>query len=217
MWNTVGARRDRAARKPPMPSTISWRMRISWSPPYRRSVIDRRQGSPRRPCREGERHAADLRAPDEGADRDELAHGRRRARRSGASARARAAAGSVGPRVALDLPVVGVERLAEIAAPVEEADADERDAEVARRLQVVAGEDAEAAGVDRQSSVQAELGGEVRDEEVVRTFQSPSTTFRAAITDEPILHARRAARGSRRQARFEVGVGQLGEKRVRVF
>ena len=59
------------------------------------------------------------------------------------------------------LPAVDVEPLPEIALVVVEADADERDAEVGRALDVVAGQDAEAAGVDRQRLVQAELGREV--------------------------------------------------------
>ena len=66
--------------------------------------------------------------------------------------------------IALLLPAVVGEALAEVAVPVEEADADERHAEVGRRLQVVAGEHAEAAGVLRQRLGDAELGGEVADE-----------------------------------------------------
>ena len=65
--------------------------------------------------------------------------------------------------VALLLPALDVERLAEVAVLVEEPDADERDAEVGRRLQVVAGEHAEAAGVLRQRLGDAELGREVGD------------------------------------------------------
>ena len=70
-------------------------------------------------------------------------------------------AGEVGD--ALLLPAVGVEALAEVALGVEQADADERHAEVGRRLQVVAGEHAEAAGVLRQGLGDAELGREVGD------------------------------------------------------
>ena len=60
-----------------------------------------------------------------------------------------------------------VEALDEVAAPVEEADADHREAAVARLLEHVAGEDAEAAGVARQRGVHAELGREVRHRAVV--------------------------------------------------
>jgi hypothetical protein len=69
-------------------------------------------------------------------------------------------------RVALLLPSVG-DRLAEVPEPVEEPDADERNAEIARRLQVVAGEDAETARVDGEARVDAELRREVGDEEAV--------------------------------------------------
>ena len=55
------------------------------------------------------------------------------------------------------------EVLVEVALRIHEADADERHAEVARFLAVIAGEHAEAARVDGQRLVQRELGGEVRD------------------------------------------------------
>ena len=64
------------------------------------------------------------------------------------------------------LPPVGRERLPEVAVAVEEADGHERDAQVGRRLQVVAGEDAQAAGVLRDGLGDAELGREVGDDAV---------------------------------------------------
>ena len=57
----------------------------------------------------------------------------------------------------------GGQRLAEVAVPVEQADADERHAQVGGRLQVVAGQDAEAAREVRQHLGQAELHREVGD------------------------------------------------------
>ena len=66
-------------------------------------------------------------------------------------------------RVGLLLPAVAATATAEVAGAVEQADADDRDAEVAGGLQVVAGEDAEAAGVLRQDRGDAELGREVGD------------------------------------------------------
>ncbi len=63
----------------------------------------------------------------------------------------------------LELPAVAGERLAEVARAIEQSDADDRDAEVAGRLQVIAGEDAEPAGVLRQHLGDAELGREVGD------------------------------------------------------
>ena len=65
--------------------------------------------------------------------------------------------------VALLLPAVAVERLLEVAVAVEQAHAHQRDAEVGGRLEVVAGQDAEAAGVLRQHRGDAELGREVGD------------------------------------------------------
>ena len=61
------------------------------------------------------------------------------------------------------LEAVRVHGLAEIAGAVEEADADQGHPEVARRLAVVAGEDAEAARVDAERLVDAELHREVGD------------------------------------------------------
>ena len=70
------------------------------------------------------------------------------------------------------LPAVAGEGLAEVAVPVEQSDADERDAEVAGGLEMVAGEDAEAAGVLRQGGGDAELGREVGDRR--RAASAPS-------------------------------------------
>ena len=67
-------------------------------------------------------------------------------------------------RVALLLPAVGVEALAEVAVPVEQTDPDERDAQVARRLEVVTGEHAEPTGVLGYRFGDAELGREVGHE-----------------------------------------------------
>ena len=66
-------------------------------------------------------------------------------------------------RVGLLLAAVGGQRLAEVARAVEQADPDHRHAEVAGRLEVVAGEHAEAARVLGKDLADAELGGEVGD------------------------------------------------------
>ena len=68
--------------------------------------------------------------------------------------------------VALGLPALVGDALHEVAAAVEETDRDERHAELCGGLQVVAREDAEAARVDRQARVDAELHAEVGDEYV---------------------------------------------------
>ena len=61
--------------------------------------------------------------------------------------------------ITLLLPAVGVEVLAEITLLIQQSDGDERQAEIARRLQVIAREDSEAAGVNRKALMQAELRG----------------------------------------------------------
>ena len=53
-------------------------------------------------------------------------------------------------RIGLVLPALEVDRLAEVAFPVEESDSHERKSEIVRRLQEVSREDAEPAGVDRK-------------------------------------------------------------------
>ncbi len=66
-------------------------------------------------------------------------------------------------RVGLLLPSGCVERLLEVAVPVEQPDPDDRHAEVAGALEVVAGQDAEPAGVLGEHGGDAELRGEVGD------------------------------------------------------
>src|SRR6185503_17387698 len=68
--------------------------------------------------------------------------------------------------VPLGLPSFVGDALHEVPAAVEQADRDERYAELRGRLQVVAGEDTEAARVDREAGVDAELHAEVGDEDV---------------------------------------------------
>ena len=59
------------------------------------------------------------------------------------------------------LPALLVDALRKIALDVQQADADEGDAQVGRAFQVVAGQHAQAAGIDRQRLVDAEFGREV--------------------------------------------------------
>src|SRR5205807_2375006 len=70
----------------------------------------------------------------------------------------------VGFRVACDLIAFRIDRLIEVAAAIEQPDADEFEAEVARDLTVVARENAEAARVDLDALVQPEFGGKIGDE-----------------------------------------------------
>ena len=70
--------------------------------------------------------------------------------------------GPVEPLVDFLLPSIRGDALMKVSLRVHEADADERHAEVARFLAVIAGQDAEAARIDRQRLVQRELRGKVR-------------------------------------------------------
>ncbi len=65
------------------------------------------------------------------------------------------------------LGAVAIDLLFEIAVAIEQADGDEIQIEIARRFAMVAGENAEAAGVVRDRFVEAELGREIGD----RIFQ----------------------------------------------
>ncbi len=153
------------ARTPPMPSSTSWARRWSVPPPYSRSVtlalvaavlldvgVEQQQ-----------RDATDLGDPDlsvQGAvterdldpDRAVVAVQQGERQRMG-----------VDQRVALLLPAGAVERLLEVTLAVEQTDTDDGDTDVAGRLEVVAGQDAQPAGVLRQHLGDAELGREVAD------------------------------------------------------
>jgi membrane protein YdbS with pleckstrin-like domain len=69
----------------------------------------------------------------------------------------------LGIEVVFLLPAVLIKLLLEIPLRIEQADADERDAEVTGALQVVASENAEASRINRQALMEAELGREVGD------------------------------------------------------
>ena len=140
--------------------------RVSSSPMYRREVIQRADlrvlGA--LGVEQVERDAADVDAPDLRGDLDV-------ADRDGDRDRLAVVAGDerggqavrVGVDPVLVLPAAGVDALAEVAVAVQEADRDQRPGAVGRLLEDVAGERAEAAGVDRERAVEAVLGGEVRD------------------------------------------------------
>ena len=112
-----------------------------------------------------QRDAAHLRDPDAGGDEAAAgqADGDLRGGPVGLAEERDGAAVGIGDRVPLLLPAVARERLLEVARAVEQPDRDDRHAEVARGLQVVAGEDAQAAGVLGQRGGDAVLGREVGD------------------------------------------------------
>src|SRR6185503_7065581 len=76
---------------------------------------------------------------------------------------------------------LAVDRLVEVALAVEQAHGDERDRHVARGLAVVAGEDAEAAGVDRQALMETEFGAEVGDQLALAQPRSAVPGAHAAV------------------------------------
>ena len=110
-------------------------------------------------------HAADLRLPDLGvqgaAARQADLDGQRAA--VGVAQEADRQVVGIQDRVVLLLPALGVEGLLEVAGAIEQADAQDRHAEVAGRLEVVAREDAETTGVLRQHVRDAVLRAEVGD------------------------------------------------------
>ena len=101
-------------------------------------------------------------------------------------------------RVGLLLPAVAGEPLAEVAVAVEQPHAHDRYAEVAGGLEVVAGEDAEAAAVLRQHGGDAELGREVGDRAPGRTRRAPGTSAGRRGSRRGRRGPPRAGPGSRR-------------------
>ncbi len=112
--------------------------------------------------------------------------------------------GPVQPLVALLLPALRRHALVEVALGIHEADADERHAEVARFLAVVAGEHAQAARVDRQRLVERELGGEICDAVPVRAVVPAAPpgvaglARRFEIRDRPVVEGQELRRPGRR-------------------
>ena len=150
-----------------MPSRISCLIRWSWSPPYSRSVVPRRKSSlasmsasssssgtrPTWATPDARRQQPAAGHPD--ADGELLA--------VGAEHPVDRQTLRVVGRVVLLLPAVRGQRLPEVPEPVEQADADDRHAQIGGRLEVVAGQDAKATRVVRQRLGDAELHREVGD------------------------------------------------------
>jgi hypothetical protein len=78
--------------------------------------------------------------------------------------------GRMGFAVVLFLPAVAPQALAKIAVAINQADGDERQAEVARRFQMIAREHAQPAGIERQGVVDSVLGAEVGDRALARNL-----------------------------------------------
>ena len=103
-------------------------------------------------------------------------------------------------RVAFLLPPVGVEQLPEIALLIQQAKADQRIVLVARRLQMVAGENAQTAGIDRQALGEPVFGGKVSDQVAVSgriaLVRPPVVRFAGAAVQRQVAGiARRSGQG----------------------
>ena len=121
--------------------------------------------------------------------------------------------------VLLLLPAVAVEALPEVALVVVEADADQRDAEVGRALDVIAGQHAEAARVDRQRLVQPELGREVGDRprpQHAGVALAPGVARREVLLEPPVGVVDAAVQGELRGALVDGRDRQLLQQRDRV-
>ncbi len=88
--------------------------------------------------------------------------------------------GALHRQVTHQLSSFAVDLLAQVARAVEEAHRDEGQAQVARRLAMVTGQHAEAAGVQRQALMQAVFGAEVGDE-IVRRIERTLDTHVARL------------------------------------
>ena len=108
-----------------------------------------------------------------------------------------------------------IEPLPEITLVVVQPDADQRHAEIGRRLDVIARQDAEAARVDRQRLVQAEFGGEVRDgprAEDARVAPAPRVARAQILLHPPVGVVDAAVQGELRRALLEMLDGHLVEQ-----
>ncbi len=154
------------ARKPPTPSSSSWRIRTRPSPPYNREVSSRSSGAfpstfesssnrSQRPTFIAPHLRANGAAARLDLHRDRLA--------LGPDGRLHGQLVDVGRQIFFLLPAVAVQPLAEISLAVKQADADQRNTQVGRALDVIAGQHAESAGINGNRLVQAEFGGEIRD------------------------------------------------------
>ena len=125
----------------------------------------------------------------------------------------------IGVDVLLLLPEVAVETLPEIPLVVEQADADERNAEIGRALEMIARQDPETAGVDRHRLVQAELGGEIRHRaraEDAGVARAPRVPGPQVLLQAPVRMVDAAVQRELRGAHLELVHVDLLEQRDRI-
>ena len=152
------------ARMPPTPSSNSWRMRTRPSPPYKREVNSRSSGA-----LPGTLESSSSRSHRPTFNRHTLA--RKEPLRVSistvtgspdlADGHFHGQLADVGLKILFPLPAVPIQPLAEISLAVEKPHAHQRNIEVRGALDVIAGKDSQAAGIDGDRFVQAEFGGEV--------------------------------------------------------
>ena len=155
----------RRARKPPTPSSNSWRMRMRESPPYRREVSSRSSGwlpSMLESSRSRSQRPTFMRQTFARMDPPRVSTCTVTGSPFGPMAASMGSLIDIGLDVFFLLPAGAIEALAEISLAVKQSDADQRNTQVGSALDVIAGQHAEAAGVFRNRNVQAEFGGEVR-------------------------------------------------------
>ena len=122
----------------------------------------------------------------------------------------------VGDEIFFLLPAAAVEALAEISLAVEEADADEGNAEVGSAFNMVAGEHAEAAGIDRQRFMDAEFGGEIGDGRGAQhagVARSPGAVGLQIFLQAAVGVVDAAVQNQFGRAGFELGQREFGEQR----
>ena len=164
---TAGALpRARSTRTPPTPRIHSWRSRWIGPPAYSLPAEFAVLGVVRFEVgvEQVDRDPAHVHPP--GADVDGAAERldhREPRLAAGPDLADQRGRGRVEAGVAVLLPAVEPECLVEVALGVEQPDADQRHRQVRGGLAVVAGQHAEAAGVDRHRVVEPELGAEVGD------------------------------------------------------
>ena len=110
------------------------------------------------------RHAPDLDSPEPGMHfASRQLNGYQQGRAVGQGLRNKRQVEEIIFGIAFLLPAVDVQVLAEIAFAIHEAHAAERDAEIACRFQMIARENAEPSGIDRDALVDAEFGRKIGD------------------------------------------------------
>ena len=117
------------------------------------------------------------------------------------------------------LLAVEIEPLTEVALIVVEPDRHERNVEVGRRLDVIAGEDAQAARVDRDRLVEAEFRREIRDRprpQHARVARAPGVRRGQVFLHAPVGVIDAAVQHELRRALFQRVDGNLLEQRHRI-